>query len=959
MEIQIKSKSKFYYLMLLVFCVSTVTGQVTQDNLFDLADVQLLDGPFKSSMELNVEVLLKYDVDRLLEPYLKEAGLTPKGAPYTNWDGLAGHVGGHYLSALAIHYASTGDSRLKDRLDYMIAELETCQNDNGYVGGVPNSDAVWQGLSNGNFTSYYNAWVPWYNLHKTYAGLRDAWYYTNNEKAKEMFLKLCDWGITTLQQLSDAQIQEMLDVEFGGMNEVYADAYRMSGDSKYLNTAMKFTHNRVFNTLSKGVDNLDNMHANTQIPKFVGFASVALADQAQTTYYQAADNFWNTVVENRTLALGGNSRREHFPSVNAYREFLEEREGPESCNTYNMLKLSSQVQQVKPEGKYVDYYEGALFNHILSTQHPEHGGYVYFTPVMTMHYRVYSAPNEAMWCCVGTGLENHGKHAQFIYSKTENELFVNLFIASELNWEEKGVKVIQTTNFPEENTTKLTFSGSADFKLNLRYPSWVAEDSLQIFINGAEIPVYVGPGEYLPINMDWQDGDVVEMKFPMQFSVEEMPNVPEYVAIKYGPILLGAKTSTEGLTGLVADDGRWSHIASGNLMGVYESPIIISKREEIAGKIQPIEDQPLSFDASALFPDQSKYEELVLEPFYKIHDSRYMMYFLELDPDDSEEIIAELKQHELERLITDARTIDYVGTGEQQPEKDHNMQTENSSSGLHANEYWRDASSGGYFAYVLATEEMTDLSLMVRYWGNETGSRRFDILIDEEVLIRENLVGKWNVDEFVNVEYPIDTNMLIGKDQITVKFQPVAGNTAGGVFYVRLLKNQLSSVATLSDISLDGSQLMDFSADQYEYDVTLDAPHLPVPEVEALPYDENARVEIRQAKNLQGESTITVTAEDQVTTLTYTINFYSKPLQSSPQQEVVVFPNPASAEISVKAPLIQVMTLSCIDMSGRKVLSKEIKAGDQALDISHLQSGTYLILLEGKNYSTSTKFIKK
>ncbi|HLQ70446.1 MAG TPA: beta-L-arabinofuranosidase domain-containing protein, partial [Bacillota bacterium] len=388
---------------------STIAQEKLYPHTFALGNVKLLESPFLHAQNLNVETLLEYDVDRLLAPFLKEAGLDPKAPSFSNWIDLDGHVGGHYLSALAIHYASTGDARCKERMEYMLAEMKRCQeaNGDGYVGGVPNGENLWKEVKKGNVGEVWKYWVPWYNLHKTYAGLRDAWLYGNNEEAKAMFIKLSDWGANLIAALSDEQMESMLANEFGGMNEVYADAYQITGDERYLTTAKRFSHKQVFDSVSKRVDNLDNMHANTQVPKAVGYQRVAELTQ-EKDYTTAADFFWETVSQNRSLSLGGNSRREHFPSEQDFLSYMEDREGPESCNTNNMLKLAGGLFRMKPDVKYMDFYEKALYNHILSTQHPEHGGYVYFTSARPAHYRVYSQVNSAMWCCVGTGMENHG-----------------------------------------------------------------------------------------------------------------------------------------------------------------------------------------------------------------------------------------------------------------------------------------------------------------------------------------------------------------------------------------------------------------------------------------------------------------------------------------------------------------------------------------------------------------------
>ncbi len=464
--------------ILLLFCAAFNVVQA-QDKLypneFPLHDVKLLDGPFKNARDLNIQTLLAYDVDRLLAPFRKEAGLTLKAELYPNWAGLDGHVGGHYLSAMAINYAATGNAECKRRMDYMISELKTCQDAHdknnpgwgkGYLGGAPHSKEVWSTLQKGDLAAYRSAWAIWYNLHKMYAGLRDACIYAGDEGAGKMFLKYCDWGIQITSALNDTLMQSMLDTEHGGMNEIYADAYQMTGDEKYLLAAKRFSHRMLLDAMAAGTDNLDNKHANTQVPKAIGFQRIA--ELTNDSYYGgAAAFFWETVSGTRSLAFGGNSRREFFPAVSSCTDFVHDVEGPETCNSYNMLKLTEDLFRVNPQAKYADYYERTLYNHILSSQHPGHGGYVYFTPARPRHYRVYSAPNQAMWCCVGTGMENHSKYNQLIYTHRSDSLFLNLFVASELNWREKGLKIQQLSKFPFEEQTKIkVIEGTSQFTAN-------------------------------------------------------------------------------------------------------------------------------------------------------------------------------------------------------------------------------------------------------------------------------------------------------------------------------------------------------------------------------------------------------------------------------------------------------------------------------------------------------------
>lgn len=786
-----KTKKIFGLLLTMSLCVPGIKAQTQlYENQFPLSDVRLLDGPFRHAMDLNVDVLLKYDADRLLAPYRKAAGLEPKGESFSCWDGLDGHVGGHYLSALAIHYAATGNKALKERLDYVLAQLSMCAiaRGDGYLGGVPDGDRLWKAIHDGDVGMIWKYWVPWYNVHKMYAGLRDSWLYTGSEVGKKLFLDMCDWGIDVISPLSDKQMEDMLGNEFGGMDEVYADAYAMTGDSKYLDAAKRFTHHWLFDSMLKGIDNLDNCHANTQVPKVVGYQRIAeLAGDAD--YEKAAQFFWNTVAKKRSLSIGGNSRREHFAAKSDAKSYVDDREGPESCNTNNMLKLTEGLFRMSPEARYADFYERALYNHILSTQHPEHGGYVYFTSARPGHYRVYSQPNSAMWCCVGTGMENHGKYGEFIYTHTGDSLFVNLFIPSELSWKEKNVKITQHTDFPNSGKSRFVVNSAepSSFEMLLRHPGWCK--NMTVSVNGEKIKQASSPSSYVAIDRVWNDGDVVEIDMPMTVTVEELPDLPSYVSILRGPIVLGARVASDvPMPGLVGDDSRWAHIAHGPLVSVFDTPLLIGDRSKLVKKLkamQPVEGREMAYRVPGLF--EGEYKDLVLEPFYKIHDSRYMMYWLSMTPSAYKSYKENARRDEEMRLALDRRTVDAVNTGEQQPEADHFMKSERSSSGNFNGEPWRDATDGGFFSYKMKTGNADNLVLRVRYWGNETGGRAFGIYIDDELLASENVSGKWKRDGFEEVEYAIPSQMLKGKEFAEVKFKSEPNQTAGGIFHVRLL----------------------------------------------------------------------------------------------------------------------------------------------------------------------------
>ena len=790
-----------YFIIFALLVFGTKVG--AQDKLysdeFPISDVTLLDGPLKKARDLNIKTLLQYDCDRLLAPYRKEAGLTPKAKTYPNWDGLDGHVGGHYLTAMAMN-AATGNDDCRQRMEYMISELQLCADANaqnhaewgkGYVGGMPNSERIWSTFKKGDFSVYFSSWAPFYNLHKMYAGLRDAWVYCGNEQAKTLFLGFCDWAIDLTAGLNNEQMENMLGNEHGGMNEVLADAYAMTQEPKYLLAAMRFSHRKLLTPMSQRQDCLDNMHANTQVPKVVGFERISeLANLSH--YHEAANFFWDIVTGERSLAFGGNSRREHFPSKEACMDFINDIDGPETCNTNNMLKLTEDMHRRNPEARYADYYELATFNHILSSQHPEHGGYVYFTPARPRHYRNYSAPNEAMWCCVGTGMENHSKYGQFIYTHVGNALYVNLFVASELNWREKGLTLRQETEFPYAETSRITITnGKGQFPILVRYPGWVKPGSFSVKVNGQDVDIITGPSSYVTIERKWKKGDVIDITFPMYNSVKYLPNVPQYIALMHGPILLGMKTGTEDLAHLVADDSRFGQYASGKKLPINEAPILINDNiDAIAEQLTTIDSRPLHFmlETKVVNGDTNKAYEL--QPFFEIHDSRYMIYWLALSEQSYKGYLDGLAKAEQERQALEARTVDKVQPGEQQPETDHQMETDQSQVGNSNDVFYRDARDGHYFSYLMQTGGQTDLSLRLKYWGvGEWKTHEFDILIDDVLVKEVNNTGKYRISEFKYETYPVPADLLKGKQQVRVKFVAKPRRQIGEIYEVRLVKN--------------------------------------------------------------------------------------------------------------------------------------------------------------------------
>ena len=775
-------------LAVLILSVSSLYAQQAKMQLFNLSDVRLLESPFKQAEQVDLNYILKMEPDRLLAPYLREAGLKPKAKSYANWEnsGLDGHTGGHYLTALAQMYASAGNMECKRRLDYMVNELARCQenNRNGYVGGVPGGNKMWALVKTGDLSDFNKKWVPWYNLHKLYAGLRDAYLLGGNVKAKVVFIKLCDWAGDEVAGLGTEQMQRMLGTEHGGMNEVLADAYAITGDKKYLTLAGKFSQKAILTPLEQHEDKLSGLHANTQIPKVIGFERIAELDN-DTSYSSAAKFFWNTVVNKRTISIGGNSVREHFNPVDNFATMLESEQGPETCNSNNMLKLSKMLFVDDTRLAYIDFYERLLYNHILSSQHPVTGGFVYFTPIHPQHYRVYSTADQSFWCCVGTGIENHGKYGELIYSHRGADLYINLFIPSVLNWKEKGIEVTQRTRFPEAENTALSLklSRPGKFAIYIRKPKWLRSGGFGVTINNQPVTFTENAEGYVKLVRTWKTSDRIAVLLSMNNYVEYLPDNSAWVSFLHGPIVLAAPTDTTRLTGLYADDSRWGHIAGGPMYPLPASPLLASNSRDLGTAIKVVADAaPLTYEIRDLIV-QPNFKNLKLIPFYKLHDSRYMLYWPVASPDSIQQKEQELALLDDRYIKLAARSIDAVAPGEQQPENDHRMMAEKSETGIFRNMHWR--SSFDFFSYRLRTNPAVK-ALGITYYGKESG-REFDIYLNDVKLKHVSLDGT-GPDTFITKEYTIPESVKTDASIIVVKFVATSGNKTAAIYDVRLMR---------------------------------------------------------------------------------------------------------------------------------------------------------------------------
>lgn len=742
---------------------------------FELTDVKLLDGPFKHATELNIQSLLNYQPDRFLAKFRMEAGLEPKAEHYHGWEDntIAGHSLGHYLSACALMYQTSGDERFLDRVNYIVDELEACQlaDSDGYIGAFPEGkrileEEVAKGDIRAKGFDLNGIWVPYYTQHKVMAGLFEAYDLCGNKKALEINIRFADWLATILENLTDVQIQEMLNCEHGGINESLAELFAKTGNKKYLELSKKFHHKAILDPLLEGVDILPGKHGNTQIPKLIGLAR-RYELTGELNDRKTAQFFWERVVNHHSYVTGGHGNHEYFGPPDMLRNRLSD-ETTETCNVYNMLKLSHHLFLWEASPRVADFYERALFNHILSSQHPEDGRVIYNLSLEMGGYKKYQNP-EWFTCCIGTGMENHSKYGRNIYFHNYNELYVTQFIASELNWNEKKVTVTQLTNYPEQQGTslKMVCEKPVSFVLKIRCPDW-AENGVILKINGSKKAVTEEPGSFIEISKKWDNGDLVEVEFPFTLRLETMPDDTNRVALKYGPLILA---------------GDLGDVNDSNAFHPEFVPVLMTENRQPREWLTPSGNQPNSFRLQNTgYP-----RDIVFKPFYKTHERRYSVYF-DMFTEKRWKAHQKEYQQKLERKKElEKATIDFFQPGEMQPERDHNFTEFKTWTGENKNRKFREVDRGGWMACEMKIDgEKADLVL--EYWGGYTGSKTFDILVEDTKIATENISNK-KPGEFIDVVYHIPDSVLTGKKAVTIKFIPHPGHRAGPVFGIRTVRS--------------------------------------------------------------------------------------------------------------------------------------------------------------------------
>ncbi|HXR49235.1 MAG TPA: beta-L-arabinofuranosidase domain-containing protein [Candidatus Limnocylindrales bacterium] len=744
---------------------------------FPLEYVRLLDSPFRDAMLRDGNYLLSLDCDRLLFNFRVNAQLATDAKPYGGWEApsceLRGHIVGHYLSACSLMYASTGDTRFKERVDKIVAGLAECQNalatngsHAGYLSAFPESfiDRV---------ENRQPVWAPWYTLHKIMAGLLDANQLCGSAQALEVLTNMADWAKFRVDRLPPAQMQRSLETEQGGMTEVLANLYGVTGNTNYLQLAEAFNHQRLLGPLERGEDRLNGLHANTQIPKIIGIAR-EYEFTGNPQFLTAANTFWNAVALDRSYVIGGDSDREHFFPTNAFDSHLSA-ETAETCNTYNMLKLTRHIFEWQPSAVTMDFYERALYNDILASQDPDTGMFTYFMSLKPDHFKTYSTPENSFWCCVGTGMENHAKYGDTIYFHGANSLFVNLFISSELSWPEKKLLVRQETKFPESNTMQLSFNCGQPTRLALeiRWPKW--SEKMSVRVNGLKRQIFGAPGSYVSIKREWQNGDQVEIQLAMKLHAEPLPGATNTVAVLYGPIVLAGDLGTNGMP-------RPYAVNQSDLVRVPDPtvPVFVVGPKTFLKKIRPTA-QPLVFETKNLV----RPGDVTLIPFYLANDERYTVYWKLLSEAGWRAQAAQMAAADTQRMAEEARAVDMVYPGEPQSETDHKMQGDNTQTGDFYGRKWRDAA--GWFSYEVKVLSGEPQQLVATYWGSDAGRREFDVLVDGKIIATQKLDNNQPGD-FFDAAYPLPPELTKGKQSVTVRFAAHPDSLAGGLFNLRVLR---------------------------------------------------------------------------------------------------------------------------------------------------------------------------
>jgi DUF1680 family protein len=743
-----------------------------------LTAVRLTGGPLQRAQELDAQYLLSLDADRMLAYYRLRAGLPQKAEPYAGWDGdkrnLTGHIAGHHLSAVSLMWAATGDPRFKQRADYIVAQLKEVQDKHGdgYLSALAGGRECFAKVSRGEIKSsgfdLNGEWAPWYTLHKTFAGLRDAYRHADNKLALETSAKFAAWAEGVVKPLDEAQMQRMLNTEFGGMAEVLADLYADTGDTRWLKLSRRFEHRAVMEPLKQHEDRLSGIHGNTNIPK-------AIASAARYGYAGdlsdglAATFFWDRVTAHHTFATGGHGKDEYFRDPDRWGEIVDGRTS-ESCNIYNMLKLTRRLFALRPDVRYAEFHEKALFNHVLASIDPQDGSTCYMVPVGRGARREYADMQRAFTCCVGSGMESHALHGLGVYYESGDTLWLNLYAPSTAEWTAAGVKLEMTTDFPEGEAAALTLRLKAPkpFTLALRRPAWAGE-GFAVAVNGEAVKELPPGPAYVEVKRTWKDGDSVAVKLPKALRLEPTPDNPRRAAILWGPLALAGDLGPEPERG---ERGRNAPLP--------EPPTLLAAERPVGEWVKPAETAG-TFKTSGVGQDR----DVELVPFYRLHRRVSTVYFDVYAPADWEKQKAVLAAERERQRSLEARTIAFLQPGEMQPERDFNQQGEDTNVVRVMGRPGRRGTK--WFSFDLPVEGDSTFALVATYNSDQRRARSFEILVDGERLAEQSLPQS-SVARFVDVEYALPAELVRAKQKVTVRFQSLRESEIPALFGLRVVR---------------------------------------------------------------------------------------------------------------------------------------------------------------------------
>jgi hypothetical protein len=744
-----------------------------------LSAVRLLPSPYLAAVSVNLEYLYRLDPDRLLHNFRSQAGLTPKGAVYAGWesDTIGGHTLGHYLSALSLMHAQTGDAECKRRVTYIVDELGLCQaqSADGFVAGFTRRQGdsiepgrlVFEEVRRGDIRArnfdLNGSWAPLYSWHKLMAGLLDAHRHCSNKAAVPVAEKLGTYIGGVFDALNEEQIQNMLGCEHGGLNESFAELYSRTGNRRWLALSETIYHRKVLEPLSRGEDCLPHIHANTQIPKLIGLARLhELTGEAR--HLKAAGFFWETVTRDYSYVIGGNADREYFEGPGSISRHITE-QTCESCNSYNMLKLTRYLYAQQPRAHYFDYYERTHLNHILAQHHPQTGMFAYMVPMMSGSHREFSTPFDDFWCCVGTGMESHAKHGDSIFWTRGNDVIVNLYIPAILNLSHPPIGLRLETAYPYTDEIVLTVTqadGKSASAISLRIPAWCETPSASV--DGTVVASHVVDG-YLRLHRPWRTGQVIRLVLPRKLRIEPAPDDPDTVALLFGPMVLAGD--------LGPATRHWDGLA----------PVLVSndlaRGDDLARCIVPAAAQAAVFRTEGLVHPT----DLTLRPFAFQHDNNTAVYFRRFTEMEWQEQQINFQGEETRLRKLDAQSTDVIRLGDQDAEHQHSLESKISYPVVYRGRAGRDARSGGFFECTMKARS-GPLTLQATYWGEER-DRKFTILVDGTTVATEQLSGAGPSD-FIERDYSIPLTLTNEKAVLRIRFEPEAGFSAGPVFGLRL-----------------------------------------------------------------------------------------------------------------------------------------------------------------------------